>query len=206
MHGSPSEEHPCTCALTAQPVWPPLGPHKASWSPSPAEVQISSRQSRGVCKGPGTGGPCSLQRAPHFPVAVITRARFTSVILACTYFLIRSYRVRVLFKSSELPLRPHRAGPASEIPGEVMSPPSRVSLHAVVWMLVLRLHLPTLACTPPGLRVTFLQQRQRLEQPGQITAFSLSGEKGKARRGCCLRSQENRRGELCEMIVFTGLL
>lgn len=54
-----------------------------------------------------------------------------------------------------------------------MSAPSRVSWHAVVWMLVLRLHLPALACAPPGLHVTFLQQRQRLEQPGQITAFSL---------------------------------
>lgn len=53
------------------------------------------------------------------------------------------------------------------------SSPSRASRHAVVWMLAHCLHLPALACTPPGVRVPFLQRRQRLEQPGQITAFSL---------------------------------
>lgn len=154
MHGTPSTDCPA-CVAT----WSPA----QSWRPSPAEVQISCRQSHGVCKGPRTGALLP-QRVPRFPVAVITGACSTSAIRFTQSSVVASSRV-----ASEA--TQGRAG-LQEIPGE------RLVLSRVgpLGTLCSGSCLPAPACPglhASGVRVPFLQRRQRLE-PSQVrSAFSL---------------------------------
>ena len=78
-------------------------PAKGPGVPAPLKFK-SPPDSHVVCAQAPDRGPCSLQRAPRFPVAVITKACFTPIALTCMYFLIRSCRVRVFcYKAQSQP-------------------------------------------------------------------------------------------------------